>query len=127
MAQRRRPDPRHHRGLSNLPQGLIEQLASSARRIPEVTKLIVFGSYARNEAGPQSDLDLCVLYNGDEGDAIDIVSRADAQLYPILHSSGIEYDLVGFPDNMYRHVRPRGARPLLDSIEKEGVELCSNN
>lgn len=58
---------------------------------------------------------------------MDVLAKADMELYPAMRASGLEYDLVGFPEKLYRHERPKGYRPMLDAIEREGVEICSNS
>lgn len=123
----RRPSRARFRGMRNLPTGLLDDLREAASGFGRVSRLIVFGSYARGDACSTSDLDLCVMFHGTEDDTVDVISDVDVALHPVMRRYGLEYDLVGFPENESGHSQVRCGRPLLDRIEKEGVVVCHNS
>ena len=58
--------------LENLPESLRDQAGTLARcleafaRVRHVHGVYLFGSHARGEAGPDSDVDLCIVADGAE-------------------------------------------------------------
>ena len=70
------------------------------RRIVEVAhpeKIILFGSAARGEMGPNSDVDLLIIKEG--ADALDLM----AQIYRNLHGAGAAVDaIVVTPEDVER-------------------------
>lgn len=42
-------------------EGLLPRLIAQAERDPDVLAVILFGSQARGDAGPESDVDVCVV------------------------------------------------------------------
>lgn len=74
-----------------------------------IARLVAFGSRARGEAGPESDLDLAALYPED-ADLFDVVHANDA----LAAAFGMHVDVVSLT----------GARPRLrEKIERDGVAL----
>lgn len=45
---------------------LVEQISKTIRRVAPTAKTILFGSEARGEAHPDSDIDLLILVDGDK-------------------------------------------------------------
>lgn len=76
-------------------------LAEVIRRIVEVAdpeKIILFGSAARGDKNPHSDLDLLIIKEG--GDALDLMGR----IYMRLHGVGTAVDaLVVSPEDVERY------------------------
>lgn len=85
------PDPRQ-----------LDELIRRIRRVTEPTRVILFGSAARGEMTPDSDLDVLVVVNSDAD-----VSSIDGRIYRELIGFGIaadvivatEADLARFGDN----------------------------
>ena len=77
-----------------------EILDDIIRRIVEVAhpeKIILFGSAARGEMGPNSDVDLLIIKEG--ADALDLM----AQIYRNLHGAGAAVDaIVVTPEDVER-------------------------
>jgi len=76
-------------------------LAEIVRRIVEVArpeKIILFGSAARGDMGPNGDVDLLVIRDG--GDALDLMTR----IYGNLHGVGAAVDaIVATPADVERY------------------------
>lgn len=77
-----------------------EKLNEIIRRIVEVAKpekIILFGSAARGEMGPNSDVDLLIIKSG--ADALDLMG----QIYRNLHGVGAAVDaIVVTPEDVER-------------------------
>ena len=77
-----------------------ETLDDIVRRIVEVArpeKIILFGSAARGDMGPNSDVDLLVIREG--ADALDLMAR----IYGNLHGVGAAVDaIVAAPEDVER-------------------------
>jgi predicted nucleotidyltransferase len=53
----------------------LDQLIAVCRSLPDVRRLIVFGSYARERVSPWSDLDVLVVRDGGPPDLVDDIYR----------------------------------------------------
>ncbi len=67
-----RYDERCRRRRALLADGLADAVAVCCSRI-DVVRLLVFGSYARDDVSPWSDLDLFVVVDGDVGSAVSAI------------------------------------------------------
>ena len=72
---------------------------------------LLFGSYARNEATPESDIDVIII-GGQNFELLDVLAIAD-ELY---EASGKSVDV-------YELCEIKVGSPLYDSIMREGVSL----
>lgn len=72
---------------------------------------LLFGSYARNEATPESDIDVIII-GGQNFELLDVLAIAD-ELY---EASGKNVDV-------YELCEIKVGSPLYDSIMREGVSL----
>ena len=72
---------------------------------------LLFGSYARNEATPDSDIDVIII-GGQNFELLDVLAIAD-ELY---EASGKNVDV-------YELCEIKVGSPLYDSIMREGVSL----
>jgi predicted nucleotidyltransferase len=63
----------------------LERVVDYARRTPEIARVVVFGSYARDRVSPWSDLDLVVVRDDGPDDLVDDLYRA----------CGIPGDVIG--------------------------------
>jgi predicted nucleotidyltransferase len=95
-------------------------------RIPEeyanaIRSMTLFGSYARNEQTEDSDMDICIIYDG---------SRIDGNQFSLV-LGGISFDLLGvygidleplcFSSEYYEaHGK---SSPLFLNIQREGIRL----
>ena len=94
----------------------------------QIEQLILFGSYARGEAHPESDLDVLVVVNWPQ-------ERSPDGLYPIYYTDPrwqtivdiatdmmLEYGVIISP-KVYSMERLKENTPFISQVQKEGVEL----
>ena len=95
----------------------IEQLVRRIIEIVQPLRIILFGSAAHGEMGPNSDIDLLVVMP--EG----VHRRRTAQLlYRQIRGLGVPFDiLVATPDDLERHSDNSGL--IYQSILREGREV----
>ena len=96
---------------------VIEQLVRRIIEIAQPLRIILFGSAARGEMGPDSDIDVLVVMP--EG----VHRRRTAQLlYRQIRGLGVPFDiLVATPDDLERHKDNIGL--IYQSILREGREV----
>jgi predicted nucleotidyltransferase len=100
----------------------ITEAAAILRSRLRVTGVVLFGSRARGDATPESDIDLLVLT------ARPLTSREQASivetLYPLQSSFGVLFSTIEVPESEWT----RGvyqAMPLRREIDRDGVEVPS--
>ena len=98
---------------------IIEQLVRRIIEIVQPLRIILFGSAARGELGPDSDIDVLVVMP--EG----VHRRQTAQLlYRQIRGLGVPFDiLVATPDDLERHKDNIGL--IYRTILQEGIEVYS--
>lgn len=96
---------------------VIEQLVQRIIELVQPLRIILFGSAARGEMGPDSDIDVLVVMP--EG----VHRRQTAQLlYRQIRGLGVPFDiLVATPDDLERHKDNIGL--IYQSILREGREV----
>ena len=96
---------------------VIEQLVERIIELVQPLRIILFGSAARGEMGPDSDIDVVVVMP--EG----VHRRRTAQLlYRQIRGLGVPFDiLVATPDDLERHRDNIGL--IYQSILREGREV----
>ena len=99
----------------------IELLTEFRRRAEDalpgrISRMVLFGSRARGNAGPDSDWDVAVFVNGDVS-TWDTLRLADAA-YELIIDSGQFIQPVALPDG-----EAMKSDPLLERIKAEGREL----
>ncbi len=65
-------------------------------------RVILFGSHARGDAGPQSDVDLIVLF-----DELDDRYRTEAAMIAVLRGIRVPIDLLAFSSSEFEDERSR--------------------
>jgi predicted nucleotidyltransferase len=82
-----------------------------------VTKIILFGSHARGEGSPDSDIDLCVLTSVKDRHEIDLMKLFNRRLWDV---NKTPLDLLAYnQDVFYSHAKRRTS--FEHEIAKEGV------
>ena len=99
-------------------EGLIKRLG--AEILPKNSRLVLFGSQARDEATADSDWDLLILLEGEKVSNDDF----DKWVFPFISlgwSLCIEINPVAYT---YGEWLRRQITPFYKNVMKEGVELC---
>ncbi len=96
---------------------VLEQFAAKVRHYHPKASIWAFGSRVRDEAAPESDLDICVVIN-------ELDQKADRLLSDIAWEIGFESDIVisviPFSVNEF-NTGPLSVSPLVQIIKQEGV------
>jgi predicted nucleotidyltransferase len=80
----------------------LEHIVARLSSMPEVEKVILFGSYAAGRRDLFTDLDVLVVMHSDK----DFVTRT-AELYPQL-GAGVDMDLLVYTPEEFERMRQRG-------------------
>lgn len=104
--------------LSENDRAAIEAAAARLRATLPVARIVVYGSVARGEAGPESDIDLLVLTTRPltPDEARSVVST----LYPIQLERGVVLSTLEIPLDEWEHGVYR-VMPLRTEIDRDGV------
>ncbi|MEU3946759.1 [protein-PII] uridylyltransferase [Streptomyces sp. NPDC029526] len=76
-----RPGPHRRTALADLTDAWLTALFTAAGPVPRGVSLIAVGGYGRGELSPRSDLDLLLLHDG--GDSEAVAALADRLWYPV--------------------------------------------
>ena len=98
---------------------ILDQFVDKVRlKIPDA-RIWVFGSRARGDAQPDSDLDICVVTDDMSREQEDIINNAawEVGFEHELFIQTLEYSRDQFENS------PRVASPLFQAIRKEGVPV----
>lgn len=97
---------------SVLPLGDIKTaVADAALATPAISKVTLFGSYARGEARPESDIDLRVVYDDGKMSLFDLGGFYES----VEEATGKSVDVISKHD--------LGDSPIAESIAREGVVI----
>ena len=112
---------RLHQKQAQLDKNLYEFLLRCAEIVhkdyPDA-KIILYGSQARGQAKPQSDLDMLILLSSD------VSSREKNDIHDSLYEIGLEWDIVisSLIKSISHWEQPISrATPLYQSIQNEGI------
>lgn len=106
------------------PMGEIHEIAEKIwthlreRYGSKVLQIILYGSYARGEATPQSDVDFLVVVD-DSLDPWEVRRSLDDVLLDILFADGRLVSVLVVPKSFYEGYRS----PFLKQVQKEGIPL----
>ena len=82
----------------------------------EINKAILYGSYARDEANPDSDIDVMLISKMFDTNDDYILSK------PWLYSTDIDHRIEPYSVGLKKYESGEFS-PILDVIEKEGIEI----
>lgn len=96
--------------------GIADQVTTALGSLEGLSRLFIFGSMADSTAGPDSDLDLCIVGDVDEDLLIGAVARLEQQL-------GREVNYVLFTPGEFEE-RQRGGDPFITHVlSRPRIEL----
>jgi predicted nucleotidyltransferase len=89
----------------------------------DVARAIMFGSRARGDYGPDSDLDLAVILNGGRGDFIDVKLDMAGIAFDVLLETGVLVQAFPMWDGDLAHPERFANPALIDHIARDGIKL----
>jgi predicted nucleotidyltransferase len=95
----------------------IERLAAAAKEIPDISRIVVFGSRVRGDFSGDSDLDLLVV--------VEDLRHRD-RIIRLIHDLELEYDVPLSPTLYTRNeveVNKRLGSAFFRNIEREGIVI----
>jgi predicted nucleotidyltransferase len=108
-------------GLADNEQAALLDYLTQLREIcgNRVLRVILFGSKARGDSGPESDIDLFVVLQGE----LDGLKRTLIELsYEISLNHGVVLSDLVVGERRYHWMSQHG-EPILTEVEREGIEL----
>lgn len=102
--------------------GLIDRIVTALRQSVPLEEIWMFGSCARGEPGPGSDLDLLVVLPDDHG-----LARPTLECYRAIQQlhSGVPIDVVATTRSRWERDSRDGFGPIGDAF-REGIRLYGN-
>jgi predicted nucleotidyltransferase len=87
----------------------------------KLRQLILYGSYARNEQDPESDIDIMILVDGSE----DLLRKYTYKIADIMTDLSLKYDtFVSLTEETYGHYNEYlDVLPFFRNIYYEGIEI----
>lgn len=110
-------------GTVSIPPYLRETLRWATERLreiygPRLKRLILFGSWARGDAGPGSDVDLLVVLDGPTG----AYEEARRTSRVATHAAAYRDTALSFV-HVSEEEFARGRSPLVGSVREDGIDL----
>lgn len=99
---------------------LLKRCKEAIRRVVPDADVILYGSWARGDAGEYSDYDILVLVNGAAGAAMD--EKFVENVYPLELETGAMLTLITYNKQQWDSALYR-AMPFHRNVEREGVVL----
>jgi uncharacterized protein len=90
----------------------------------DVAQVIIFGSRARDDHGPDSDLDLAVVLNGQRGDFIDIKLEMAGIAFDVMMETGVLVRAFPVWDDDLAHPERFTNPALIQHIAEDGIRLA---
>lgn len=114
-----------HRGPDFIGRETLHELGDMFRsNDPRVREVYLFGSYSRGEATPESDVDLCVIYEGNARDIVDVVGESQPGVRERLWGRNLFCDIVAFPESAIEEVKSDPWKwPLLKNVLRDGMKI----
>jgi len=106
----------------NVDQAAHRFTAAVAREF-DMADALVFGSQARGEGRPDSDVDIAVLLHGSPGRRIDAALRMASIAFDVLLETGIVIEPLPLWEDEWIHPERFANPALLKRIRREGIVL----
>ncbi len=105
-----------------IPPAVIASMVDAITDAVPTDSIYIFGSYARQEERPSSDVDIMVVTNSDDERPLRYAARASKSISRLMYDAGLDYDLLTRYRNDYLDRRAR--RTTVDyAIANEGVKI----
>lgn len=104
-------------------QGALQLFLKGVRQImgANISKILVYGSYARGDYNENSDVDIMIL-SSLQDEEIEVIEDAIYDVaFDIMMEYGIQISVIVKNEAHFRYWL--GALPFYDNVEREGVEL----
>ena len=105
-----------------IPSSVLESVISVIVGAVPTDGVYVFGSYARREGRPSSDVDIMVVAEDDNECPLRYAAKASASIAKLMYEAGFDYDLI----TRYRgdYLERQNQRATVDhAIATEGVKV----
>lgn len=118
------PQASHRQLPVEMSSDLRKALTDAKQRLQEtygnrLRSVVLYGSHARGEAGPDSDVDLLVVLQGPIDNRYQEIKRAGAFWGDFLSRYDLSFSVKPYAEEEYQDVR----RPFMRSVHEEGIEL----
>jgi predicted nucleotidyltransferase len=94
-----------------------------ARERYDICGTLLFGSRARGDGGPDSDVDLAVVIRGPKGDRVDTAADMAGLAFDVMLETGVLVDPLPLWDEEWSHPEHFSNPRLLANIRRDGVAL----
>jgi predicted nucleotidyltransferase len=104
-------------------KGILQAYIESVKKIygSHLQKIILYGSYARGEATPSSDIDIMILVDLDDME----IKRYGIELSNMTYDTNLDHDVMIMPivknEDHFNYWMP--TYPFYNNVSKEGVAL----
>jgi antitoxin ChpS len=103
--------------------GAVSAFLEKLRGTYDVSETIMFGSRARGDNRPDSDLDLAIVLNGERGDFIDTKLDMAGLAFDVLMETGILVQAFPMWEGDLAHPEQFPNPGLIRNIAREGIRL----
>lgn len=105
-----------------IPSVVLESMIDAITGAVPTDSIYIFGSYARREERPSSDVDIMVVTENDDERPIRYATTASTSISRLMYDAGLDYDLLARFRDDYQDRKTR--RTTVDyAIANEGVKI----
>lgn len=105
-----------------IPSVVLESMVDAITGAVPTDSIYIFGSYARREERPSSDVDIMVITANNDERSIRYAAKASASISRLMYDAGLDYDLLARFRDDYLHRKTR-CTTVDYAIANEGVKI----